>query len=353
MFRMQFQNVLLDSYALALPEREVSSAAIEERIGDLYRKLRIPFGTLEKLSGVKNRRVWDPELPPSQFATEAAKEALQKSDIDPSRIGAIVSCSVTRDYFEPAVSALVHSNLGFKEQTLAFDITNACIGFSNGIQMVSMMIEQGIIEAGLVVSGENISRIIESSIELIQSDPDLPRDEMLRLVPTFTLGCGAAAAVVCHEKLSSQGHRLIGCTARSATQHNGLCQGNGDFYMQQKYGLNPIMHTESHGLINAAAELGGRMWEDFSRAFRWERNQVDHVFVHNVGKQVNRQFYDTMGLDFEKDFCTYPRYGNMVSASLPGAFFTGVEEKPVRSGDKVLCAAFGSGLNSIFLGFEW
>jgi len=43
----------------------------------------------------------------------------------------------------------------------------------------------------------------------------------------------------------------------------------------------------------------------------------------------------------------------MVSAALPAALANGAEEKAMKPGEKVLLTAFGSGLNTRFLGFEW
>lgn len=349
----RFKNVALESYALHLPEVEVTSAEVEDRLAPLYERLRIPMGTLERLSGVKTRRLWDAQLGPSVFATEVTEQVLEKSQVSRDAIGALVSCSVTRDFFEPATSSLVHGNLGLPETAFSFDITNACIGFSNGMQIIANLIESGVIEAGIVVSAENVSCILESSMRRIHEKDDLDRDELVRLLPTFTLGCGAAAMVLCHRSLAPDAPRIVGCVGRSASQHNQLCKGNGDFYILQKEDLNPIMHTESHGLLAEAAKLGRRMWNDFSEAFEWSREEIDHIFCHQVGKQVNNAFYDEMTLDISKEFTTYQRLGNLVSASLPAAVFTGVEEKPVKKGDKVLLTAFGSGLNSIFVGIEW
>jgi 3-oxoacyl-[acyl-carrier-protein] synthase-3 len=72
-----------------------------------------------------------------------------------------------------------------------------------------------------------------------------------------------------------------------------------------------------------------------------------------VGRQVNEAFYREMGLDFDKDFAIYKRYGNMVSVALPAALAIGVDEKDIQPREKVLLTAFGSGLNTRFLGFEW
>lgn len=68
---------------------------------------------------------------------------------------------------------------------------------------------------------------------------------------------------------------------------------------------------------------------------------------------MNEAFYNEMGLDFDKDFAIYRRYGNMVSAALPAALAIGGDEKGIKPGEKVLLTAFGSGLNTRFLGFEW
>lgn len=65
-----------------------------------------------------------------------------------------------------------------------------------------------------------------------------------------------------------------------------------------------------------------------------------------------------MGLDIEKEFTIYRKYGNLVSAALPTALALGIdqrtsEEKTLNKKDKILLTAFGSGLNSIFIGMEW
>jgi len=353
MSAFRFQNVCIESFTLHLPELEVTSAELEDKLAPAYQRLKVPFGTLEKVSGVKTRRLWEPMYPPSAGATVAAEQAIEGIGFDKSKLGALFSCSVTRDFFEPGVSSLVHGNLGLPENVFALDITNACIGFSNGIQLLGNLIETGVVEAGVIVSGENIGRIIESSIRVLVEDQDLTREQLLRNLPTLTLGCGAAAMVLCHKSIATKSHRVTGCVSRTASQHNQLCKGNGDFPILQRLELNPVMHTESQGLIGEAAKLGRRMWEDYSEAFGWSREEIDHIFCHQVGRQVNQAFYNEMTLDMSKEFTVYQRLGNLVSASLPAAVFTGIEEKGIKEGEKILMTAFGSGLNSIFLGLEW
>lgn len=349
----RFSRVCIESTAVELPATELTSAEIEDRLAPLYQRLGIPFGTLEKLSGVRSRRLWPRETMPSSMATAAAEAVLKKSALKAEQLGSLINCSVTRDFFEPSTASLVHLRLGLDEACSAFDVSNACIGFSNGILTTAQLIEAGVIDAGLIVSAETVTPLVEACIAQLAQSQDVQRDDLPKLLPTFTLGCGAVAFILCDEKFSTSKHRLVGAVSRTASQFSDLCAGNRDYQLTDFVQANPVMITESAKLMAAAAKLGGRMFKDFSTAFGWTKEDVDHVFCHQVGKQVNDAFYREMGLDIEKEFTVYRDLGNLVSAALPTAFSMGIEQKGMNTGDKVLLTAFGSGLNSIFLGVEW
>lgn len=353
MVPFRFGNVCIEGLSLVLPELQVSSAELEDRIAPLYERLHIPFGTLERLSGIASRHLWEKFYAPSAGATEAAKLALNQCGIDRKEIKALFNCSVTRDYFEPATACLVAQNLEIAEQSMVMDITNACIGFSDGLVLLSNMIESGVVKAGLIVAAENVTAITEASIAKILRSEELTRDQLLKILPTFTLGCGAVAMVLCHSSIATKSHRILASISRSATQHASLCQGDGDYCMFQEEEPDPLMYTDSSKLIPAAAKLGARAWGDLSEFIGWSRDDVDHIFCHQIGKQVNDSFYKTMGLDIKKEYTVYEQLGNLVSASMPAALIRGAERKGMKAGEKVVLTAFGSGLNAIFTAIEW
>ena len=355
MTAFRFKHVCIEAMAVNLPPTEITSAQIEDRLAPLYERLQIPFGTLERLSGIGCRRVWSKETMPSQVATEAAKMAISKIGFSKDEITAVFNCSVTRDYFEPATAALIHRNLGLAEQSIAMDISNACIGFSNGLLTLASLIESGVVKAGLVTSGETIAPILDSTIATLLKDTSIKRDQLLRVLPSFTIGSGAVAYVLCHESIATQKHHIMGAVGRSATQFNDLCSGDADYQMAdaERPTAMPLMYTDSAKLMAAAAKLGGRMFQEFTATFGWTREDVNHIFCHQVGRQVNEGFYKEMGLDIEKEFTIYKKYGNMVSVALPSALAIGSEEKGIKAGEKVLLTAFGSGLNSFFIGIVW
>jgi 3-oxoacyl-[acyl-carrier-protein] synthase-3 len=195
--------------------------------------------------------------------------------------------------------------------------------------------------------------VVHTTCDQLRKDPSITRERLLQMLPTLTLGCGAVAAVLCHDSIATSSRRFVGGVARSASQHHQLCIGNGDFSVGQGEEIAPIMTSDAAQLMIAAAKLGGRAFPDVTASLGWSKDHVDHVFCHQVGRQVNDAFYREMGLDFDKDFAIYKRYGNMVSAALPAALAIGAEEKAIKPGEKVLLTAFGSGLNTRFLGFEW
>ena len=70
---MRFEHVCIESIAVALPEESWTSAAIEERLRPLYERLRLPFGRLELMSGIRERRFWPRGTRPSDASAAAGK----------------------------------------------------------------------------------------------------------------------------------------------------------------------------------------------------------------------------------------------------------------------------------------
>jgi acyl-CoA:acyl-CoA alkyltransferase len=353
MLSFHYDSVRIQSWAIHLPTSKVTSRELESELGAQYERLGIPFGTLERLTGVQSRYFWNDDVAPSSVATIAAREALANSGLAPERIGAVFNCSITRDYFEPATACIVHNALGLSESALVFDITNACIGFMNGLVLLANLIESRVVDAGIVVSGETNSRPVHVCMEHIRKADGLTRAELLQLLPTLTLGSGAVAYVLCHESIASSPHRFLGAVGRAGTKHHGLCAGNGDFCFNQPSDRDPIMTTNAKDLIGSAAQVGGRTWPDTSSLLGWRNEDIDHVFCHQVGKPLNDAFYRELGVDNSKEFTIYEKFGNQTSAALPIAVGRGVEEMDVQKGEKLLLLGFGSGINSLFVGVEW
>ena len=162
---MRYQNVFIEAFGYHLPENVVTSLDLEKRIAPLYEKLGYEPGRLEALSGIKERRMWPVGTRPSDVAAVAGQNVLDKIEFDKRKIGAVIHTGVCRDMMEPATAVFVHEKLGLDPHCAVFDISNACLGFVNGIFMAANMIELGQIESALIISGENSAPVYEDTIK--------------------------------------------------------------------------------------------------------------------------------------------------------------------------------------------
>ena len=84
---MQYQNVCLEAVSYCLPDETVSSEEIERRLEPLYRRLRLPEGRLELMSGIRERRFWEPGVLPSDKSIASGELAIAAAGIDRREIG--------------------------------------------------------------------------------------------------------------------------------------------------------------------------------------------------------------------------------------------------------------------------
>tara|TARA_B100000686_G_scaffold22899_1_gene21094 strand:+ start:1950 stop:2990 length:1041 start_codon:yes stop_codon:yes gene_type:complete len=346
---MRFKNVCIEGLGYHLPENRITSTDLEKRLSPLYKKLKLPQGRLELMSGIQERRFWDKGVFPSEVATIAGKKAIDHSGIDIKDIGCLISASVCRDFLEPSTASLVHNNLGLPKESFVFDVSNACLGVLNGMCIIANMIERDQIKAGLVVSGENGGPLVNNTIETLLARTDVTRNNVKSSFASLTIGSAAAGILLVKSSLSKNKHQLMGGISIAETSFNHLCRGNGDAGFDQA----PLMETDSEKLMLEGCRLAGRTWGRTREILGWNNEDVSRVFCHQVGKGHRKLMYENVGLDIEKDFSTLEFLGNTGSASLPVTFAIGVEKCPLKKGDKAALLGIGSGLNCLMMGVEW
>ena len=172
---MRYSEVYLESTGYTLPDQILTSEDIETKLAPLYEKIHCAKGRLEQLTGIKERRIWPLGTLPSTIASAAGKKALANANMDPSEIDLVIHTGVCRDALEPSTAHLVHHNLKLSPHCLAFDLSNACVGFLNAITVASNMIEIGQIKTALIVTGENAGPLYETTIPnlLKNDDPNI------------------------------------------------------------------------------------------------------------------------------------------------------------------------------------
>ena len=349
---MRYNRVHVESFGYELPENIVTSLTLEERLTPIYDRLKLPRGRLEMMTGIRERRFWDDDVTPSQASVKAAEKAISRSGVSREDIGCLLHTSVSRDFLEPATATVVHDSLGLPPTATIFDISNACLGFINGMVTLANMIELGQVRAGIVVGCESSKRLIDTTINRLLTDPDISRDKLKLAFATMTLGSGAVATVLTHSSLSQAGHKFLGGVTRAASQHNGLCriQPDGSFFDLDEL---PDMHTDYRGILKNGLALAPVTWEATKQELGWEDSDVDRFFTHQVSAVHSRLLFKSLGLDSAKNFSTVEYLGNIGSVSLPITVAIGIDEGRLNPGDRVAMMGIGSGIVCLMQGLEW
>jgi acyl-CoA:acyl-CoA alkyltransferase len=339
---MLFRNLAIEALAYELPPRSVTSAEIEARLTSAMARLRLPFRSLEALTGVVERRMWDRGTPIHQVATRVARRAIDMAGIPPEAIGVLINTSVCKDYLEPSMASLIHGDLRLAPDCGNFDVANACLGFLNGIEIGGRMIESGQVDYALIVDGESSGEIVDRTIERLLQ-PTATAQDFWSNFATLTLGSGAVAMVLGHAKLSRTTHRVNGSVTLADTTMSRLCLGTAE-----------RMITESPRLLKAGVALAQRCWSIASQYMpTWLEATIDQYILHQVGKPHVIALCAALGIDVSKCFLSYPSFGNVGPAAVPLTLALAEQAGRVRGGNHVALMGIGSGLNVSMMSVSW
>jgi 3-oxoacyl-[acyl-carrier-protein] synthase-3 len=335
-------NVAIEAVAYVLAPHRIASASIEAQIEKTMRRLKLKPGLLEGLTGIRERRFWDPGVMPSEVATLAARRVIDRAGIDQDKIGCLINTSVCKDYIEPSVASLIHGNLKLSPDCMNYDIGNACLGFMDAMVTMILMIEAGMIRYGLIVDGEGSREPVEATIKRLQAD-DVTAQVFRENFATLTLGSGAVAMILCHKDISTSGHIINGSVTRAATQYSRLCLGQKDH-----------MIADAHRVLAHGVELAHATWKLACQTLENWGDETIHLYIpHQVSARNMDALNRTLGMTPEKAHLNFYTLGNIGPAALPITLAMAEEEGRALPGSHVALMGIGSGLNCTMMSVTW
>jgi 3-oxoacyl-[acyl-carrier-protein] synthase III len=346
---MLYSTVYIDAFGYELPPNVVTSDDLEMRLAPVYEALHFQRGQLEAITGIRERRFWDPDYKMHVGAVKAGQKALEASGISPQEIGMLIYGGVCRDNLEPATACAVADGLDLGADVMVYDVSNACLGVLNGMVQVANAIELGQVRAGIVVSCESARQIIDLTIDRLLATKDMA--VFKKTVATLTGGSGAVAVILTDRSLADAGHRILGGAAKSAAEFHRLCVWGPDTGIPAS-GLHR-METDSVGVLQNGVVLGIDTFKAFRQKLAWPADKPDKIICHQVGATHQRNILDAIGIDPSKDFTTFKFLGNIGTVSLPITAAIADEREFLLPGDLVGFLGIGSGLNCLMLGIEW
>ena len=333
----RFTDTAVLSVSIAEAPIVMTSAEIDEALAETYARLDVRPGLLEGLAGIVERRWWPEDVSFADAAATAGSSALAQAGVEPERVGLLIDTSVSRAHLEPSAAVDVHHQMGMPSHCLNFDLSNACLGFVNGMHLAGTMIDAGQIDYAVIVDGEGSRGLHERTIERLQR-PDATVADLFENFASLTLGSGGAAMVLGRASEHPEGHRFVGGVSRAATQHHRICVGD----MTQ-------MRTDSRALLEAGLELSTELWQEAAESFDW--SDLDCYVIHQVSSVHTKAITAALGIDPARVPMTFPHYGNIGPASIPFTLAKQVDE--LSQGERIGCLGIGSGLNASVIEITW
>jgi 3-oxoacyl-[acyl-carrier-protein] synthase-3 len=324
-----------------IPEDRITTEALLREV-DSRNRFGIPHDWIERITGIKEKRVAPADVLPSDMAVSAAREAMDRAQTTVDEIDAIIYTGLTRDFLEPATAHVVQAKLGAVNATV-FDVSNACHGFMNGLHLMDTLVATGQVRRGLVVTGEQGSRFARKAIEAARQVHT--RDELEPLTAGFTLGDAGAAVILGpkHDPYSG----FMGFALRSQGQYAGFCTSGGP--LQE----GPLI-TDMPAIVGESSRLVTNMFMDFLYGrLHWQVDELVKYVIHQVSTKVFRLHSKLMGVPLSIMPKTVVTMGNLITANIPLALHNFAVNHEVNEGDKIYLSGVGSGISLSQAGLIW
>ncbi|UXA08370.1 3-oxoacyl-ACP synthase [Mycobacterium sp. SMC-2] len=317
-----------------LPETHLSTA---ELMATTRHRTHID---LERLTGIRERRVSVGDEDSYSLATSAARNALATGGQDAASLDVVISCSITKfrggltQWLEPTMSGAVARAIG-AHRAMTFDVSNACAGMLTGVTIVNNWIRQGAIERGLVVSGEYISQLGQNAARHIRSI-------MSKELASLTLGDAGAALLLERAPAGSAGISLAGFT--TVADYSRLCLA-----YPQGHDPGARMFTDARGIHRAAIADTPLLLHEVLEAAGISIHDIDHVITHQTSARAIRKGMARVSESFgdlprHDAVITVDRYGNTASTTHTVALVEELEAGHIAPGETVALIALASGL---------
>jgi 3-oxoacyl-[acyl-carrier-protein] synthase-3 len=305
---------------------------------DLERLVDTSDEWIQTRTGIRERRIADPDESVSQFALEASQRAMEMAGVVAHDIDLIICATVTPDVPIPATACILQHRLGC-DRAAAFDMQAGCSGFIYAQSVAKQFIVSGRCRNVLVVGAELLSKFLDWT------------DRTTCVI--FADGAGAA--------VMSEGNLPRGVLA-SALHSDGsmsdfICMegGGSKFPATSETVANKMHFIKMRG--NETFKIAVRSIEDVSREVLGMAGLTPADVSWFIPHQANRRIIDAvrerLGIPEDRCYVNIDRYGNTSAASIPIALDEAVRAGKVARGDVILMAAFGAGLTWAASAVRW
>jgi 3-oxoacyl-[acyl-carrier-protein] synthase-3 len=280
---------------------------------------------IQQRTGIITRTRASQDLLAVDMATDAAREAIERSGIDPALIDAVIIATISNIRQTPSMAAVVADRVG-ANPAAAYDVNAACAGYTYAIAQADALIRSGAATYALVIGAEKLSDVVD------------PEDRSI----SFLLGDGAGAVVIGPSEypgISGTVWGSDGSKADAVSMNHTLAEyRRGDAPW-------PTLRQEGQTVFRWAVWDMAKVAKEALEAAGVTSDQLAAFIPHQANMRIIDEFAKQLKLPdsvmIARDIATT---GNTSAASIPLATHRLLEDHPELSGGLALQIGFGAGL---------
>ncbi len=314
-----------------LPEKIVTN---EELVKEF------PEWSVDKVAqkvGVDSRHIAAEDETAGDMAEKAARKLFEEYHVDPKSIDFLMLCTQSPDYFLPSTACVLQDRLGIPTMAGAFDYNLGCSGCVYGMAMAKGLIAAGIAKNVLLLTAETYNKYLH------------PSDKSNRSI----FGDGAAACLI-----STNGFAEIGefCLGTDGSGANNLIVKTGASRQKVLTGkfveddeghfwYDDYLYMNGGSIFNFTLDAVPSMIAQILERNHLEKEQIDYFVFHQANKFMLNTIRKVCMIPKDKFYVNLATTGNTVSSTVLIGLKDCIENKVIKTGDKVMISGYGVGLS--------
>lgn len=327
---MEKLNAIITGIASYVPEYILTNEELATMVDttDEWIKTRI---------GTKNRHILKGEgKGASDLGAPALKKLIEKKNINPDEIQAVICSTTTPDYKFPSTASIIAEKCGIKH-SFAFDIQAACSGFLYAMEIANNFIKSGIYKKIVVVSAEHMSSVVDYTDR--STCPIFGDGAVAVLIEPTTEDLG-----IMDTELHTDG---VGLPYLMLKAGGSVCPTTHETLERKEQ----YIHQEGRTVFKFAVTCMADVSESMMNRNNLSHNDIDWLVPHQANMRIIEATAHRMNLDKSKVMVNIDKYANTSSASVPLALADW--ESKLKKGDKLIMSAFGAGFTWGSMYIKW
>lgn len=312
--------------ACYLPDRSIDAEDLDRRIG-------LKNGTSRKRYGVERRHYASPQENALYMGAQAARQALQNTDLSLKDIDLLLYASGTSHQALPYNAAGLLAELGGCPTLACMDINATCLSFISALEFSQCAFASGRYRRILIVSSEL------ASVGIGNNDPEIA-----------TLFADGAAAFVLQADSNNIGLRPS--LFRTYSEGYDYCQirSGGSYFHPSRTDTQRFIDGAYFDMRGkqlyklAAREMPGFLRDGLAKA-GLRQSDIDYVVPHQASHSALAHLSKRLGFSSDIIINVFATMGNQIAASIPIALHQLRSGNPSLQGKNILLIGSAAGVS--------